>query len=69
MSVNVRVQKHRDKLKYHRRRLDLHLPKDLVEAADTFAKQNGRYIRHIVASALEDYLKRYGVVLTGTQRR
>jgi len=70
MSVNARVQKHRDKLKgFRRRRLDLHLPKDLVEAADTFAKQHRRYIRDIVGYALEDYLRRHGVVLTGTQRR
>ena len=56
MSVNSRVQKHRDKLRAVRRlRLEVHLPNDLVEAADTFAKRHERFVRHVVYSALKDY--------------
>lgn len=70
MSVKARVQKHRDKLRAVRRtRLDVHLPYDLVEAADMFAKNHERYMRDIVASALKDYLTRHGAILTDAPRR
>ena len=63
MSVNARVQKHREKLRaVHRRRLEVHLPNDLIEAADTFAKRHERSVRHVVYSALQDYLTRHGVL-------
>ena len=63
MSVNSRVQKHREKLQAERRRrLDIHLPNDLIEAADTFAKRHERSVRHVVYSALQDYLTRHGVL-------
>ena len=63
MSVTSRVQKHRDKLRaVHRRRLEVHLPNDLIEAADTFAKRHERSVRHVVYSALQDYLTRHDVL-------
>ena len=63
MSVNARVQKHREKLRaVRRRRLDIHLPTDLIEAADNFAKRHERSVRHVVYSALKDYLTRHGVL-------
>ena len=62
MSVNSRVQKHRDKSRADgRRRLEVHLSTDLIEAADTFAKRHERSVRHVVYSALRDYLTRHGV--------
>lgn len=62
MSVNARVQKHREKLRaVRRRRLEVHLPKDLIDAANTFARQHERYLRDIIAYALQDYLTRHGV--------
>jgi metal-responsive CopG/Arc/MetJ family transcriptional regulator len=65
MSVNARVAKHRKKLRAAgRRRLDVHLPNDLVEAADTFAKQHERYVRDVVSSALREYLTRHSAFLT-----
>lgn len=63
MSVNDRVQKHRNKLRaVRRRRLEVHLPNDLIAAADTFARQHKRYLRDIVGYALKDYLTRYGAL-------
>ena len=62
MSVKTRVQKHRDKLRAVLcRRLEVHLPNDLIDAANTFARQYERYLRHIIAYALQDYLTRHGV--------
>ena len=70
MSVNARVQKHREKLRaVRRRRLDIHLPTDLIEAADTFAKRHERYVRDVVYSALREYLTRHGAILTDTPWR
>lgn len=61
MSVNARVQKHRGKLRsMRRRRLEVHLPTDLIEAADAFAKRHERSVRHIVYYALQEYLTRHG---------
>ena len=63
MNENARVQKHRNKLRaLRRRRLEVHLPTDLIEAADTFAKRHERSVRHVVYSALKEYLTRYGVL-------
>ncbi|HSL02519.1 MAG TPA: hypothetical protein VK901_03145 [Nitrospiraceae bacterium] len=63
MSVNARVQKHREKLRaVRRRRLEVHLPNDLIDAANTFARQHERYLRDIVYYALKDYLTRHGVL-------
>ena len=63
MSVNARVQKHREKLRaVRRRRLEVHLPNDLIDAADTFARQHQRYLRDIVTYALKEYLTRHGVL-------
>ena len=63
MSVTARVQRHRDKLRaVRRRRLDVHLPNDLIEAANTFARQHDRYLRDIVAYALKDYLIQHGAL-------
>ena len=63
MSVNSRVQKHRDRLRaLRRRRLEVHLPDDLIDAADTFARQHKRYLRDIITYALKDYLTLHGVL-------
>ena len=68
MSVNARVQKHREKLQgLRRRRLEVHLPNDLIEAADTFARKHKRYRRDIVTLALKDYLTRHGVLKPSRQ--
>ena len=68
MGVNSRVQKHRDKLQaVRRRRLEVHLPTDLIEAAYTFAKRHERYVRDVVYSALKDYLTRHGVLIPPRQ--
>ncbi len=65
MSVNDRVQKHRDELRaLRRRRLEVHLPNNLIDAADTFARHHKRYLRDIVTYALKDYLTRHGVLPT-----
>ena len=62
-SVNSRVQKHRDRLRaVHRRRVDVHLPNHLVEAATSFAKQHQRPLRSIIVFALQDYLTRHGML-------
>ena len=44
----------------HRLNLFGHL--SLIEAADTFAKRHERSVRHVVYSALKDYLTRHGVL-------
>ena len=63
MSVNARVQKHREKLRaVRRRRLEVHLPNDLIDVANTFARQHERHLRDIIAYALQDYLTRHGVL-------
>lgn len=63
MSVKTRVQKHRDKLRaVRRRRLDVRLPNELIDAANTFARQHDRHLRDIVVFALKDYLTRHGVL-------
>ncbi|MEO7859913.1 MAG: hypothetical protein ABIU05_05625 [Nitrospirales bacterium] len=63
MSLNDRVQKHRDKLRaLCRRRLEVYLPNDLIDATDTFARNHKRYVRDIVAYALKDYLTRHGAL-------
>jgi hypothetical protein len=63
MSVNSRVQKHRDKLRaLRRRRLEVHLPNDLIVAADTFARHHNRYLRDILVYALKEYLTRHGAL-------
>ena len=63
MSVKSRIQKHRDRpWALRRRRLEMHLPNDLIGAANTFARQHKRYLRDIVTYALKDYLGRHGVL-------
>jgi hypothetical protein len=60
MTANARVQKHREKLRAAgRRRLDVHLPNDLIEAACTIAIHHKRYLRDIVYYALKDYVTRH----------
>ena len=68
MSVNDRVQKHRDELRaLRRRRLEVHLPNNLINAADMFARKHKRYLRDIVTYALKDYLTRHGVLTPSRQ--
>jgi len=70
MTINARVQKHRDKLRaYRRRRLDVHLPGALVEAAILFARQHDGHVRNVVYSALREYLTHHGAILTDAPRR
>jgi len=53
MSLNNRVQKHRDKLRaLRRRRLEVYLLNNLMDAADTFARHHECYRRDIVTYAL-----------------
>ena len=68
MSVKSHVQKHRDKLwALRRRRLEVHLPNDLINAADMFARKHKRYLCDIVTYALKDYLTRHGVLTPSRQ--
>lgn len=60
MTAKACTQKHREKLRaMRRRRLEVHLPNDLIEAACRIARQRKRYLREIVYSALKDYVTRY----------
>ena len=60
MTAKARTQKHREKLRaVRRRRLEVHLPNHLIEAARTIAIQQKRYLRDIVYDTLKDYVTRY----------
>ena len=60
MTAKARTKKHREKLKaFRRRRLEVHLPNDVIEAARTIARNHQRYLRDVVYSALKDYVTRY----------
>ena len=53
MSLNDRVQKLRGKLRaLRRRRVEVHLPNNLMDAADTSARHHECYRRDIVTYAL-----------------
>lgn len=60
MTAKARTQKHREKLRaVRRRRLEVHLPNHLIEAARTIATCHKRYLRDIVYHALKDYVARH----------
>ena len=60
MTAKARTKKHREKLKaFRRRRLEVHLPNDVIEAARTIARNHQRHLRDVVHSALKDYVTRY----------
>ena len=63
MSINSHVQKHRDQFWAVRRRPpEVHLPNDLIDAANSFIRKQNRYLRNIVAYAPQNYLTRNGVL-------
>lgn len=60
MTAKARTQKHREKLRaVGRRRLEVPLSNDLIEAAHTIARDHKRHLREVVYSALKDYVTRY----------
>ena len=60
MTAKARTQKHREKLKaFRRRRLEVHLPNDMIEAARPIARNEQRCLREIVSYALKEYVRRH----------
>jgi hypothetical protein len=67
MTAKARTRKHRQKLRAaRRRRLEVHLPTDLIEAACLIAKHHKRYLRDIVYYALEAYVARHAWSISGS---
>ena len=67
MTAKARTRKHRQKLRAARqRRMEVHLPNDLIEAACQIAKHHKRYLREIVYYALKDYVTRHAWSISGS---
>lgn len=67
MTGKARTKKHRQKLRAsRRRRLEVHLPNDLIEAACLIAKHHKLCLRDIVYNALKDYVKRHAWSISGS---